>query len=518
MGRNSRPWKRGNNRSNTRSRRNLAALPASTGAIIEKAAGVTIGQTQTTKVVYTSGYKGWYEQPMTKDYTAVYPMDKNLLFLTMSVQSASRRTYWMEKYITRFCDKLINAGQLISYQVDKMGNIYVTKGVADLYPTMVAHTDTVHDIVPGNEYQVRSDGQKMWATNPKTGNDQGIGGDDKVGIFIALSLLRELPVFKAAFFVDEEIGCVGSRMADMTFFEDSSLVLQCDRKGVSDFVDNIMGTPLYGEGFAQEIEPILQQFGYTSGDGGMTDVWQLKENGLKVATANMSAGYFRPHTRWEYIGLNDVQRCYDLCYTVMIEMGDMRWEHIYTEADNSWNSFTDDEYAEYWLGGGSKSASTAKRTYYRDDEWEYDLSSNAFGVDRYGDGYLETGSERANISRAVDALKEKYPHLQLQDGDTDKTYNMTGRSVSEILANDRALLAAQKDYMEWEGRASVERTPECPECGSAITVLRDDEGGWWCVGCDIPVMFDADFDIIDSDDETEMPDVIIRGSVVRLQA
>jgi tripeptide aminopeptidase len=519
MTRNYRPWRRGNGKSNTRSRRNVTALPASAGSIVGKTTGVEV--TQTTKVhgVYTS-YKGWYEQTMTKDYTAVNPMDKNLLFLTMSVQSESRATYWMEKFILRFCEKLINEGQEISCSVDKVGNIYVTKGVSDLYPTMVAHTDTVHDIVPSREYQVRSDRQKMWAVNPKTGQDQGIGGDDKVGIFVALSLLRELPVFKAAFFVDEEIGCVGSRVADMTFFEDSSLVLQCDRKGTSDFVDNIMGTPLYGEGFAQEIEPLLTQFGYKSGDGGMTDVWQLKENGLNVACANMSSGYFRPHTRWEYVGLNDVQRCYDLCFAVVTQLGDKRWEHLYDEADNSWNTadYTSDEqaYYEYWVGQGAKQ--TTGRNLYQDDYWfdQDRLDKARMGQDTIGKDYLN--EEDANVSRAVDALKQKYPHLEIGMGATDATYGITERSVSQILENDRALLQAQQDYMEWEGREEAERTPACPECGSTITVMNDDEGGWWCVGCDIPVTIDVDFDIIDGDDETEMPEVIVRGSVVRLHA
>ena len=280
MGRTFRPWKRGNNKANTRSRSNIAALPLSAGAAIEKATGVK---------VTGYNYGQWREQGMTKEYTAVNPIDKNLLFLTLSVQSESRRTHWMEKFIFRFVQKLQIDGQVITCAADKAGNIYITKGVADLYPTMVSHMDTVHDIVPGSEYQVRSDGTKMWAVNPKDGKDTGIGGDDKVGVFVTLSLLRALPVFKAAFFVDEEIGCVGSNMADMTFFDDSSLVLQCDRKGANDFVDNIMGTDLYGEGFSQEVEPILDAYGYDAGSGGMTDVWQLKENGLTVACANMSA-------------------------------------------------------------------------------------------------------------------------------------------------------------------------------------------------------------------------------------
>ena len=41
---------------------------------------------------------------------------------------------------------------------------------------------------------------------------------------------------KVAFFVSEEIGCVGSRNADMGFFEDARFVIEPDRRGYEDLI------------------------------------------------------------------------------------------------------------------------------------------------------------------------------------------------------------------------------------------------------------------------------------------
>jgi hypothetical protein len=49
------------------------------------------------------------------------------------------------------------------------------------------------------------------------GAPTGIGGDDKCGVFACLTLLKELPYVKAAFFVSEETGCHGSLKADPRF-------------------------------------------------------------------------------------------------------------------------------------------------------------------------------------------------------------------------------------------------------------------------------------------------------------
>ena len=40
--------------------------------------------------------------------------------------------------------------------------------------------------------------------------------------------------------------------------------------------------------------------------GGMTDVMQLAHNGLEVAMANFSCGYYKPHTDKEYVIIDEL--------------------------------------------------------------------------------------------------------------------------------------------------------------------------------------------------------------------
>ena len=73
---------------------------------------------------------------------------------------------------------------------------------------------------------------------------EGLGADDKNGIWIALKCLEQFPVLKIAFFKEEEIGCGGSSVADMSFFKDCRYCIQADRKGSSDLITSIGVTDL----------------------------------------------------------------------------------------------------------------------------------------------------------------------------------------------------------------------------------------------------------------------------------
>lgn len=191
---------------------------------------------------------------------------------------------------------------------DSYGNIYVVKGESDSYPTFVAHIDTVHDIISDYSVGIRptKNDYIISAWDEAENCPTGVGGDDKVGIYIALKMMQILPVAKAAFFLDEEWGCLGSERADMTFFDDSRFVLQADRKGNGDFIDYIGTIELLSDDFGVYIDPIIRKYGRGFKNGGITDVMMLKERGLRVACANMSCGYYEPHSVNEYVSWNDV--------------------------------------------------------------------------------------------------------------------------------------------------------------------------------------------------------------------
>lgn len=187
---------------------------------------------------------------------------------------------------------------------DTLGNIYITKGNATTYPCIVAHMDTVHDIT-GDGIALVQLGDNVTAINPATMEQTGIGGDDKCGIYAALHCLSSLPCCKVALFVDEEVGCIGSYAADISFFSDCRFILQADRRGNSDFVTDICG-PLSSPAFQSAIAPVIKSHGYKTCAGAMSDVMALAENKVGVSVANMSAGYYNPHQACEYINLEDL--------------------------------------------------------------------------------------------------------------------------------------------------------------------------------------------------------------------
>lgn len=198
-------------------------------------------------------------------------------------------------------------GRGIKAWKDEVGNVYAIKGKAKTYPCIVAHTDEVHEPKPDGFKVVEQYGVLFGYDFDKI-EPCGIGADDKNGIWVALRLLDELPALKAAFFVEEEIGCGGSSVADISFFDDCRYVVQCDKSNNSFFVTDIYGTELCSKGFIKACSP--EKYGYKETDGALTDVYTLKSNGLGVSVVNISCGYYNPHTSQEATSIADLTKCY----------------------------------------------------------------------------------------------------------------------------------------------------------------------------------------------------------------
>jgi tripeptide aminopeptidase len=238
---------------------------------------------------------------------------KNKLIEVLSIQAESGNQFRTFAYIIR----QVKAMGCTYYTYN--GCIYVTKGKADYYPCMAAHMDTVHDIV--ENLTVVEIGGNLTGFNSVTMEQTGIGGDDKVGIYIALQCLQTFDNMKAVFFRDEEIGCEGSYDPDHDFFTDCGFVLQCDRKGYGDFITKAGGTKLSDKHFQKDIKGILKDYGYKFESGMMTDVMALKESGILCSMANMSCGYYSPHTAQEYVNINDVRDCLEMVKQIISEIG-----------------------------------------------------------------------------------------------------------------------------------------------------------------------------------------------------
>jgi len=213
------------------------------------------------------------------------------------------------------------------YEKDK--NIYITKTTEEkkdlIYPCMVAHTDTVHDII--NSYHILRYEDTFFAWDGEKNKQYGTGGDDKCGIFVTLELLKIMPNMKACFFYSEEIGCIGSGKADLDFFKDCGFILQVDRKGNDDFCTTYSGDKMVSKDYSDTIAETIKKFGYSESWGGSTDVFKLKNRGLELCVSNMSSGYYEPHSSSETINITDVWIVFQMCAELFHVLRDKKWNH-----------------------------------------------------------------------------------------------------------------------------------------------------------------------------------------------
>ena len=235
--------------------------------------------------------------------------------LLKQVLSIPTKTY-KEGLMVEFLEKWLTDNNF-DYYLDDMNNIYVTKQTdeVEFFPCVVAHTDTVHNIdtinivevVLPNEQGTLSPALKAYNDDNK---ETGIGGDDKCGVFACLELLKELPNLKVAFFVSEETGCHGSRNSDPEFFKNVGYAIQFDAPGNSMVSEYCMGTKLFDREseFFEKCDQVLTESFNGRNDyqsHPYTDVYALKKL-YDFSCINFAIGYYKYHTRQEYVVVEDV--------------------------------------------------------------------------------------------------------------------------------------------------------------------------------------------------------------------
>ena len=223
----------------------------------------------------------------------------------------------------------------------EIGNIYVTKGVSDTYPCIVSHIDQVQSI-QSRDFQAIETKDIIFGYSPKNKRLEGLGADDKNGVWASLKCLSKFQNIKVAFFVGEEVGCVGSSKADMDFFKDVRFVIQCDRKGSKDLIASICSTEIASKEFIEATGH--EQFGYHLEEGMMTDVLTLKENGLGISAVNMSCGYYDPHSDHEFTVKRDLINCLNFVEHIIENCTEV-YPHQY---DYQMGGYFDDCYYDFY--------------------------------------------------------------------------------------------------------------------------------------------------------------------------
>ena len=291
-------------------------------------------------------------------------MNKELLFQLYAIHSPSGN----EKKMRKFLRKQAAECGATSIETDNNGNILIVKGVADTYPCLAAHIDQVQSF-HSKDFTVVEIGDDVIGWSPKCHSLQGLGADDKNGIFICLELLKKFDVMKVAFFVGEEIGCKGSGAVDLEFFKDCRFIIEPDRKDSSDLITSMFCGRVCSDDFIKAIG--YEAYGYDKEIGSITDVGELVERGVGISCLNLSCGYYDAHTDHEYTVLSELENCMNFV------------EHIVeTCVDVYPFECTFDDYGGWGLYGGYRgygsygnySSEWDEEFYYNDGAYDQDYN------------------------------------------------------------------------------------------------------------------------------------------------
>jgi hypothetical protein len=252
----------------------------------------------------------------------------NLKLLDWLVQNQSvSYSEEMEAFITLLHNYCLEKNYTVVQ--DHIGNLYVTKGKADSYACIVAHTDTNQDIQESVQLVQIEDILIGW--NNVTSEQVGPGFDDKLGILIALQCLEYFSTLKVFFPALEEVGYKGTSVADMRFFDDVNFCIQPDRNSYNnDIITFTNGIETAGKDFINTIQELglLDEYSYKEANGVGTDIGELKHKGLKCAAVNISCGYYNEHTDQEVCSVSRLHNALNFIIDIIVQIGHCKFEHI----------------------------------------------------------------------------------------------------------------------------------------------------------------------------------------------
>ena len=174
------------------------------------------------------------------------------------------------------------------YTVQKQKGFLYAAGTLPVL--LVAHLDTVH-YDPPETICYSADGVVMMSP-------QGIGGDDRAGVYMILRLIQDLHCH-VLFCEAEETGGHGAKaFVQSGIAPKVNYIVEFDRMGSNDAV--------YYNCKNEQFEHHICSFGFQTAFGSFSDISILAPK-LNLAAVNLSTGYYHAHQPGEYVRLDKVE-------------------------------------------------------------------------------------------------------------------------------------------------------------------------------------------------------------------
>lgn len=202
--------------------------------------------------------------------------------------------------------------------------------IGDIPVALVAHMDTVFKVQP-YDFFYDKDKNVIWSPD-------GLGADDRAGVFAILEILKRGLKPTIIFTCDEEVGGVGAMDLIRYYTEaptDIKYIIELDRQGAKDCVFYRCENPSFTK--------YVESFGFKTNYGTFSDISIICPQ-WKIAGVNLSIGYIEEHSYTEHLYVSFMYDTIDKVEKMLKEKKISSFEYIAnsTSVFSGWNK-------EYWL-------------------------------------------------------------------------------------------------------------------------------------------------------------------------
>lgn len=198
---------------------------------------------------------------------------------------------------------------------------------------LVAHLDTVHSKLPN---MILYDKNQNIVSSPN-----GIGGDDRCGVYMIFEIIKKFNC-SVLFCEDEEDGGIGANKfvkTDLARTLDFNYIIEFDRANANDAVfyscDNY------------DFEKFITRDFYKINYGTYSDICDIAPV-IGCAAVNLSCGYYKAHTKDEYVVLSDMENSIKAACDILARTTQNdKFEYVeYFEYD-AWNGYGYNGFIDY---------------------------------------------------------------------------------------------------------------------------------------------------------------------------
>lgn len=219
----------------------------------------------------------------------------------------------------------------------KYENVIITKdyivAVGDIPIALVAHMDTVYKTPVSDLYYDQRKGV-LWSPD-------GLGADDRAGVFAILKIIRDGFKPSVIFTTDEEQGGLGASALAMLPCPIPNLkyMIELDRRGSNDCV--------FYDCYCPEFVDYVESFGFCERWGSFSDISFLMGEWL-VCGVNLSIGYEEEHSYAEHLFVKPLMNTIKKVKKMLSEtdIPDFEYDEL-TIAASSWWKTSDTVYGQH---------------------------------------------------------------------------------------------------------------------------------------------------------------------------